>query len=43
MRHRESMIMFENDKGAHPNIWAMSFFIALITAMIFNLYNFHIF
>ena len=35
--------MFENDQGAHPNLWVGFYFVFLITAMCFNLYNFHYF
>ena len=41
MRHRDSLIMFEDDQGSHPNLWAISLFLFLVVAMLFNLYNFH--
>ena len=33
--------MFENDQGSQPNLWVILYFIFLITAMFYNLYNFH--
>jgi len=43
MRHRESLIMFEDDQGSHPNVWNVALFAGLVAAMVFNLYSFHLF
>jgi len=40
-RHRSTMIMFEDDSGAHPNLWAVGMLASLISLMIFNLITFH--
>ena len=32
--------MLENDKGEHPNLWNVGYFVLFITVMGFNLYNF---
>ena len=39
--HKDSLIMFENDQGAHPNLWICFYFVILVATMLFNLYNFH--
>ena len=41
LRHRDSIIMFENDSGTHPNLFSIGLLATLISIMIYNLINFH--
>ena len=38
--HKDALILFEDEKGSHPNLWVIGYFLFLVTAMAFNLYNF---